>query len=168
MKTCAPLSSFHPARQGRLALAAWLLASAATLAHAGPAEDAQSHFQAIAAGDVPALMRGYAEQAQFWWVGGALDGTYSSPEAIRGVWAKFTQAQGPLKLSVANLEEAANPKGATVTANVVFEGKGPIRVRYVLTFREGRIVNEIWQIDPPKPSAPAAPSLPMPASVSAR
>jgi glucan biosynthesis protein len=64
------------------------------------------------------------------------------------VWTKFTGSQGPLKLSVDRLEESANPKGATVSANVVFEGKTPIKVRYVLTFREGRIVSETWQIDP--------------------
>lgn len=46
------------------------------------------------------------------------------------------------------LEESANPKGATVSANVQFEGKAPIKVRYVLTLREGKIVNEVWQIDP--------------------
>ncbi len=36
----------------------------------------------------------------------------------------------------------------TVSANVQFEGKAPIRVRYVLTFLEGKIASETWQIDP--------------------
>jgi len=31
---------------------------------------------------------------------------------------------------------------------VLFEGKAPIKVRYVLTFRDGKIVAETWQIDP--------------------
>ena len=32
--------------------------------------------------------------------------------------------------------------------SVLIEGKAPIKVRYVLTFREGKIVSETWQIDP--------------------
>jgi len=117
-------------------------------AQAAPSDDARTHFQAVAAGDVAVVMRGYADQAQFNWVGGPLDGTYATPDAIRGVWSKFTTAQGPLKLSVGSIEESANPKGATVSANVMFEGKTPIKVRYVLTYRDGKIVSETWQIDP--------------------
>ena len=120
----------------------------ATVASAAPADDAKTHFQAIGSGDLTVLMRGYGDQAQFNWVGGPLDGTYSTPEAIRGVWEKFTKSQGALKVSVDKLEESANPKGATVSANVQFEGKQPIKVRYVLTFRDGKIVSETWQIDP--------------------
>ena len=119
-----------------------------TGAMAAPADDAKTHFQAIGSGDLAVVMRGYADQAQFNWVGGPLDGTYANPDAIRGVWEKFTKSQGPLKVSVDKLEESANPKGSTVSANVQFEGKAPIKVRYVLTFREGKIVSETWQIDP--------------------
>lgn len=126
--------------------AALLSIAGATIA--APADDARTHFQAIASGEVQTVMRGYAEQAQFHWIGGPLDGTYSTPETIRGVWEKFTKAQGALKLSVDKLEESVNPKGATVSANVQFEGKMPIKVRYVLTYRDGRIVSETWQIDP--------------------
>jgi hypothetical protein len=43
---------------------------------------------------------------------------------------------------------AANPAGATVTADVKFIGKKTIPVRYALTYRKGRLVDEIWQIDP--------------------
>ena len=120
----------------------------ASSAFAAPADDARSHFQAIGAGDVAAVMSGYATQAQFNWIGGPLDGTYSTQEAIRGVWSKFTQSQGALKVSVSQLEESANPKGSTISANVQFEGKTPIKVRYVLTYRDGKIVSETWQIDP--------------------
>lgn len=116
--------------------------------HAAPADDARGHFQAIAAGDVDAVMRAYAEGAQLQWVGGPLDGSYSGGDAIRGVWAKFAGSQGPLKLQVGAIEESANPKGSTVSANVLFEGKARVPVRYILTFRDGRIVSEIWQIDP--------------------
>ena len=120
----------------------------ASSAFAAPADDARNHFQAIGVGDVAAVMRGYADQAQFNWIGGPLDGTYSTQEAIRGVWSKFMQSQGALKVSVSQLEESANPKGSTISANVQFEGKTPIKVRYVLTYRDGKIVSETWQIDP--------------------
>ena len=120
---------------------------------AAPADDAKTHFQAIGSGDLAIVMRGYADNAQFNWVGGPLDGTYTSAYAIRGVWEKFTKSQGPLKVSVDKLEESANPMGSTVSANVQFEGKAPIKVRYVLTFREGKIVSETWQIDPKLPVA---------------
>lgn len=141
-------------KASHLALAVLTLAAASTFA--APADEARAHFQAIAAGDVPAVMSGYAEQVQFHWVGGTLDGSYTNPEAIRTLWTQFAQSQGPLKLTVDKLEESANPKGATVSANVQFEGKAPIKVRYVLTLREGKIVNEVWQIDPKLVFAPAA------------
>lgn len=121
---------------------------AASSAIAAPMDDAKTHFQAIGSGDVAMVMSGYADKAQFNWVGGPLDGTYTSADAIRGVWEKFTRSAGPQKVSVDKLEESANPKGSTVSANVQFEGKAPIKVRYVLTYREGKIVNETWQIDP--------------------
>ena len=127
------------------AAALMLVASAAS---AAPADDAKTHFQAIGSGDLTVVMRGYADNAQFNWVGGPLDGTYTSPDAIRGTWEKLIKSQGPMKVSVDKLEESANPKGSTVSANVQFEGKAPIKVRYVLTFREGKIVSETWQIDP--------------------
>lgn len=115
---------------------------------AAPADDARTHFQAIGAGDIGIVMRAYDDRAHFEWIGGPLDGTYASGDAIRGVWQKFMKAQGPLKVTVDKLEESLNPKGATVSANVQFEGKAPIKVRYVLTFRDGKIVSETWQIDP--------------------
>ena len=82
------------------------------------------------------------------WVGGPLDGTYTGREKIDEVWAKFGKANPELKLTVDKIEESANAKGGTVTANVLFTGKNPIKVRFVLTFRDSRITSEIWQIDP--------------------
>ena len=120
----------------------------ATGAMAAPADDAKTHFQAIGSGDLATVMRGYADNAQFNWIGGPLDGTYTSADAIRGTWEKLMKSQGAMKVSVDKLEESANPKGSTVSANVQFDGKAPIKVRYVLTFREGKIVSETWQIDP--------------------
>jgi hypothetical protein len=131
-----------------LSACAAALLFAASGAMAGPADDAKIHFEAIGSGDVAIVMREYADNAQLNWVGGPLDGTYTSADAIRGVWEKLTKSQGPLKVSVDKLEESANPKGATVSANVQFQGKAAIKVRYILTFREGKIVSETWQIDP--------------------
>jgi len=116
-------------------------------AHAGPAEDARAHFEAIAAGQLDALMAQYAPEATFQWVGGPLDGAYSGVERIREVWSKFVK-NGPYSVSVAKLEESANDKGATVTANVQFSGKTAVKVRYVLVFRGGKVVNAVWQVDP--------------------
>ena len=116
---------------------------------ASPATDAaQVHFSAVGTNDIAVLMRGYADNAQLNWIGGPLDGTYTGTDTIQGTWVKFGKAVGPLKVTVNNLEESANPKGSTVSANVQFEGKMPIKVRYVLTYREGKLVNETWQIDP--------------------
>jgi hypothetical protein len=115
---------------------------------ASPAEDAaRTHFAAIGSGDTQVLLRGYADNAQLNWVGGPLDGTYTGKDSIRAVWEKFGKA-GPLKVTISQMEESNNPKGSTITSNVLFEGKTPIKVRYVLTYRDGLLVNETWQIDP--------------------
>lgn len=141
----------------RLFLAASLAIALMGAAQAGqPANDAATHFQAIASGDLSALMSGYHDNAQLQWLGGPLDGHYAGAAAIRSVWEKFSQAQGPLKTTVAAVEESANPKGATVTANVLFVGKAPIKVRYVLVYRDNLIVSETWQIDPKLAIEPAA------------
>lgn len=129
-----------------LAPALSLIAGAAL---AGPAGDsAQAHFRAIAAGQIEAVLSQYADGATLEWVGGPLDGRYAGKSALGEVWGKFAKAQGELSFKVANVQESANPKGATVTANVIFSGKSDIAVRYVLTYRDGKIVGEVWQIDP--------------------
>jgi hypothetical protein len=141
----------------RYALAASIALGLAGAAHAGQAaNDATTHFQAVASGDVQVLMRGYSDAAQLQWLGGPLDGSYAGAAAIRGVWEKFSQSQGPLNLTVQALEESANPKGATITANVLFAGKAPIKVRYVLVYRDNMIVSETWQIDPKLAVGPMA------------
>lgn len=133
----------------KIILIATLSLAAIGNAFASPATDAaHTHFNAIAAGEIGIVMRGYAATPQLNWVGGPLDGTYSGADNIRTVWEKFGKAVGPLKVSAANIEESANPKGSTITANVVFEGKMPIKVRYILTYRDGLLVTETWQIDP--------------------
>jgi len=125
-----------------------VLLSISALVSAAPIDDANAHFKAIAAGNVEQVMAGYGNNATLQWVGGPLDGAYVGDDRIREVWSKFAKANAPLELSVTKLEESANPKGATLTANVEFKGKAAIKVRYVLVYREGKLVNEVWQIDP--------------------
>ena len=126
-----------------------VLAFSASAALAGPAEDlARARVAAIAAGDLVAVTGVYAPGAQLHWIGGPLDGTYAGPEARTAVWSKFAAAQGPQQASIAAISEVANPKGATVTADVTFAGKAKVGVRYVLVYREGRLVDEVWQVNP--------------------
>lgn len=132
----------------RHALVPFLFMVAGT-AVAGPAADhAQTHFRAIAGGQIENLVGQYADSATLEWVGGPLDGRYAGKAALGEVWGKFAKAQGELQFKVSDLRESANPKGGTVTANVIFSGKSDIKVRYVLTYRDGKIVSEVWQIDP--------------------
>lgn len=132
-----------------LAILPCCFAALAGPALAGPAADmAQAHIAAIAKGDVSAITAGYAPNATLHWVGGPLDGFYAAPDKVKEVWTKFTAAQGEQKTTVSDLNEAANPKGATVTANVVFAGKNAVKVRYVLLYVDGKLADEIWQVDP--------------------
>ena len=118
-------------------------------AFASPVGDAaQIHFTAIGAGDTAIIMRGYADNAQLTWVGGPLDGMYAGEDAIRATWEKFGKAVGQARVTVLGMEESANPKGTTIVAKVQFDGKAQIKVRYVLTYRDGKLISETWQIDP--------------------
>lgn len=128
--------------------AAFLLACSAPT-QATPVDDAFAHFDAVASGEVERIMQDYAADAVLQWVGGPLDGVYYARSGtVREVWRRFFASQGgPLKLTISNTELSENPQGATVTANVEFQGKAPIRVRYVLVYRQGKVVNEIWQND---------------------
>jgi hypothetical protein len=93
-------------------------------------------------------MQGYADNAALQWVGGPLDGAYSGHDKLAEVWGKFAKGNTPLELTVSKMEESTNTKGTTVTANVEFKGKNQIKVRYALVYRDGKLVNEVWQIDP--------------------
>ncbi len=130
------------------ALAAALLASASPALADTNAGLARAHFAAVASGDVAKITSQYAASPWLSWVGGPLDGTYSGTGQITGVWTKFAKALGPLKVAVSNLREHGNPKGTTVIAHVVFTGKATVKVFYVLLYRGGKLVDEIWQIDP--------------------
>jgi len=121
---------------------------ACAAASAAPADEARSHLGAIAGNDVESLMSAYADNATMQWIGGPLDGTYAGQAQLRELWTKFAKAQGPLELAVAKVEESANPKGATVSANARYRGNSQTKVRHVIVYRDGKIVSEIWQIDP--------------------
>ena len=129
-------------------LATTLWVSACATVSAGPGDTASEHINAIATGDVAKVMANYSDKAVFQWVGGPLDGVYSGREAIQGVWSKFAKANAPLSVKIEQLAESGNPKGTTVSANVTFTGKNTIKVRYIQLYREGKLVDEIWQIDP--------------------
>ena len=129
-------------------LCAATLSSVSALASAAPADDATAHFKAIAAGNVDQVMMDYGSNPTMQWVGGKLDGAYSGKDKIREVWSKFSKNFAPLEVSISKLEESANPNGATVTANIAFKGKLVSSVRYVLVYRDGKVVDEVWQIDP--------------------
>jgi hypothetical protein len=112
------------------------------------APDAQMHFKAVASGDVSGIMSQYAPHATLLWIGGPLDGSYTGSTAIQTVWDKFSHAAGKMTEKVSDIVVGTNSKGMTVTANVKFIGKKTIPVRYVLAYRNGKIVDEIWQIAP--------------------
>jgi hypothetical protein len=133
----------------RVTFAALLAIATIGTVVASPVSDAaQIHFAAIGSGDTSVIMRGYADNAQLTWVGGPLDGMYSGANAIRSTWEKFGKALGPARVTVLGIDEAANPKGATIVAKVQFDGKAQVKVLYTLTYRDGKLVNETWQIDP--------------------
>lgn len=133
----------------QVTFAAMVSLASAGFAFASPVSDAaQIHFAAIGGGDTSIIMRAYADNPQLTWVGGPLDGVYAGNAAIRATWEKFGRAVGPARVTVLALEESANPKGATIIAKVQFDGKTQVKVRYVLTYRDGKLVNETWQIDP--------------------
>lgn len=124
-------------------------AALATPAFASGAVDAaKAHIAAIGAANVTAIDADYTAASTLQWVGGPLDGAYVGTDKIAGVWGKFTKGQGKLATKISRISESANPAGSTVVANVVFTGKAPIKVRYVMTYRAGKLVNEIWQIAP--------------------
>jgi len=126
-----------------------LVTLASGLAFADSASDsAQAHIKSIAAGDVNSVLSHYQDSATLQWLGGPLDGTYSGKDNLSTVWGKFSKAQGPMKVMIKSLVEHTNPKGSTVTADVFFAGNKTVPVHYVLSYREGKLVNEIWQVSP--------------------
>lgn len=143
------------ARQTLLALG--LAAALAGPAAAGPVEDkAKAHLAAIAAGDLNAVTRDYAEDAYLDWVGGSLDGRYRGKAAITAMWQKFIATAGgkPRNVRMGPIESYANPKGSSIEAKAEYEGNPPIRVLHVLTYHDGELTTELWQVAPSLNVAP--------------
>jgi hypothetical protein len=119
---------------------------------AGPLDEAKAraHLDAVAAGDVEALMRDYAEDAYMDWVGGPLDGRYHGKAAIRAVWEKFIAANAgkPRPAHFGKLSSFANPRGTSVQSKAEYGGAVPVKAWHVLTYRDGDLTTEIWQIAP--------------------
>jgi hypothetical protein len=140
-------------KQGCAALAlATLSCLPVTQAVAGPLDDAKAraHLEAVAAGDLEALMKDYAEDAYMEWVGGPLDGRYRGKAEIRAVWTKFIAANAgkPRPASFGKLVSFANPKGASVQQRADYGGQVPVKVWHALTYRDGSLTTEVWQIAP--------------------
>lgn len=137
----------------------WAAAALATMsflcapgAGAGPLDEAKAraHLDAVAAGDLEALLKDYAEDAYMEWVGGPLDGRYRGKAEIRAVWQKFIAVNDgkPRPASFGKLAAFANAKGASVQQRADYGGKLPLKVLHVLTYREGDLTTELWQIAP--------------------
>jgi len=127
-----------------------LLTAAPTAA--GPLDEkkAQAHLLAVAAGDVDAILRGYAEDAYLDWVGGPLDGRYRGKAAIREAWQKFAALNNgqPRPARLGPLVRHANPTGASFAVGAEYGGKTPVKVWHVLVYRDGELTTEVWQISP--------------------
>jgi hypothetical protein len=119
---------------------------------AGPVDEAKAraHLDAVAAGDLEALMRDYSDDAYMEWVGGPLDGRYRGKAAIRSVWEKFiaVNAGKPRPASFGKLSSFAHPKGTSLQSKAEYGGALPLKVWHVLTYREGDLTTEVWQITP--------------------
>ena len=84
------------------------------------------------------------------WVGGPLDGRYRGKAAIRVVWQKFIAVNGgqPRPATFGKLTAFANPHGTSVEAAAGYGGKLPMKVWHALTYRDGDLTTEVWQIAP--------------------
>jgi ketosteroid isomerase-like protein len=139
----------------RSCLALAVVALTATLspaALAGPLDEAKAraHLDAVAAGDIEGLMRDYADDAYLDWVGGPLDGRYRGKAEIRAMWQKFIKANEgkPRPAELGKLSAFANAKGASVQAKASYGGITPVKAWHMMTYREGELTTEIWQIAP--------------------
>jgi hypothetical protein len=95
-------------------------------------------------------MQDYAEDAYMEWVGGPLDGRYRGKEAIRSVWQKFIDinAGKPRPAQFGKLSAFSNPKGVSLQSRAEYGGALPLKVWHVLTYRDGDLTTELWQIAP--------------------
>jgi hypothetical protein len=129
-------------------MAASVLFVGANAASAGTdAVRAEAFFNAISGGNPETVSSFYADKAEFHWVGGPLAGIYKGKAQIKGVWEKFGSAAGQLTYKTLELSESNNGPVSTVTARVNFIGPKEVPVKFILMFKDGKIVNQIWQVD---------------------
>ncbi|MBI3778256.1 MAG: nuclear transport factor 2 family protein [Gammaproteobacteria bacterium] len=129
-----------------------LMFGSTQMAFAGPLDEAKAkaHLQAVADGNLGAVMRDYTDDAYMDWVGGPLDGRYRGKAAIGEVWKKFIANNGgkPRPAKFGKPEAYSNPKGTTIETPAEYGGEHPVKAWHVLTYRDGSLVTEIWQIAP--------------------
>lgn len=139
-------------------IACSLLFGLLQVAQAGPLDEAKAkaHLKAAADSDMDGLMRDYTADAYMDWVGGGLDGRYRGKEAIGEVWKKFIANSGgkPRPAKFGKLESFSNPKGTSIGIAAEYGGEKPVKVWHVLTYRDGELATEIWQIAPAIQLAP--------------
>ncbi len=110
---------------------------------------AEAYFNAISGGNAETIASFYADNAEFHWVGGPLAGVYTGKAQIKGVWERFTKAAGDINYKVLELSESQKGKRSTVTARVSFIGPKEVPVRFIMVYENGKIVNEVWEVDKP-------------------
>jgi hypothetical protein len=130
-----------------LVAASFLLVGASGASAGTDAVRAEAFFNAISGGNADTVASFYAEKAEFHWVGGPLAGIYKGRGQIKGVWERFAQAAGKLDYRTLEVTESRNGPISTVTARVKFIGPKEVPVKFVLMFKDGKIVNQIWQVD---------------------
>ena len=110
---------------------------------------AEAYFNAISGGNAETIASFYADNAEFHWVGGPLAGVYTGKAQIKGVWERFSKAAGDINYKVLELSESQKGKRSTVTARVNFIGPKEVPVRFIMIYENGKIVNEVWEVDKP-------------------
>jgi len=153
-----PILRANPAVRFAFIVVSSLLFGFIQTAQAGPVDEAKAkaHLQAIAAGDLDALMRDYMADAYMDWVGGPLDGRYRGKAAIGEVWKRFIAANHgkPRPAKLGELKSYSNPKGTAYEVAAEYGGEKPVKAWHALIYRDGELATEIWQIAPAIKLAP--------------
>jgi len=131
------------------AASALFLLGAQTVAAGTDKVRAEAYFNAISGGNAETIASFYADNAEFHWVGGPLAGVYTGKAQIKGVWERFSKAAGDINYKVLELSESQKGKRSTVTARVNFIGPKEVPVRFIMVYENGKIVNEVWEVDKP-------------------
>lgn len=112
------------------------------------APDAQMHYREVAMGNVKEIMAQYSPKATLKWEGGRLNGTYHGKEEIEKVWKKFSATMGQSTVASHDVKVKGNMKHMTVMADVSFHGHMTVPVKSTLVYRDKKIVEEIWKVEP--------------------